>query len=245
MVLHFPLFDARQRLTRPSQVAVFAGPTYIVSVHSGDLRPLTKLFQDVSASDEIRQSVMGHGSGYLLYTVLDRLVDYCGPILNKLISNVDSVETQVLDRKGDVLQELAVVRRDILSYRRVVRPQIQVLETLESKEFPFLKLESGVYFGDLADHMRRIWVELEELKEVSEGLQETHAAVTSQHTNEVIRVLTVFASIMLPLTVITGLYGMNVGLPGQSSAFAFLSVVGGMTALTVGMLGFFWKRGWL
>jgi len=245
MVLHFPLYDARQRLTRPSQVAVFAGPTYIVSVHSGDLRPLTKLFQDALVSAEVRKDAMGHGSGFLLYTLLDRLVDYCGPILNKLISNVDTVESQMLERTSGVLQELAVARRDILSYRRVVRPQIQVLETLENKEFPFLKLESGVYFGDQADQMRRIWVELEELKEVSEGLQETHAAVTSEHTNEVIRVLTLFASIMLPLTVITGLYGMNVGLPGQGSMFAFASIVGGMAVLSIGMLAFFWKRDWL
>lgn len=245
MVLHFPLFDSRQRLTRPSQMAVFAGASYIVTVHSGDLRPLTKLFNDAQVSEEVQHTVMARGSGFLLYTVLGRLVDYCGPILNKLISNVDNVEAQVLDRAPRVLQELAITRRDILSYRRVVRPQIQVLERLETKEYSFLRVDEDVYFGDLADHMRRLWVELEELKEVSEGLQETHAAVTSQHTNEVTRVLTVFASIMLPLTVITGLYGMNVTLPGGGGVGTFTGVVLGMVLLAGGMLAFFWRRGWL
>ena len=246
LVLHFPLFDERMRLTRPSQVALFAGASYVVTVHGGDLRPLTKLFQDCQQSEEIRREAMDYGSGLLLYRILDALVDYCFPILNKLIAQVDSLEVRVLDRGSPgLLRELAFVRRDILSYHRVVRPQILVLESLERKEYTFLKLNLDVYFGDLADHMRRLSSELEDLKEVVEGLHDTHTSVTSQRTNQAIRVLTLFASFLLPMTVVTGFYGMNVQLPGAGSPWLYAPILGGMLVLPAGVLFFFWKRDWL
>ena len=246
LVLHFPLFDQRMRLTRPSQVAIFAGESYVVTVHQGDLRPLTKLFHDVELHDEARQEAMGFGSGILLYRILDRLVDYCFPIVNKLIDNMDALEARVLDRRSKNLsRDLAYLWRDLIAYRRVVRPQIQVLAALEAKEFRFLELDTEVYFGDLDDHMRRIWEELEELKEVVEGLQDTHSSLTSQHTNQVMRVLTAFASIMLPLTVVTSFYGMNVQLPLGGAAWTYVVVLGGMVVLSAVLLAFFWKRDWL
>ena len=246
LVLHFPLFDERMRFTWPSQVALFAGASYVVTVRGGDLRPLTKLFQDCQQSEEIRREAMDYGSGLLLYRILDALVDYCFPILNKLIAQVDSLEVRVLDRGSPgLLRELAFVRRDILSYHRVVRPQILVLESLEGKEYTFLKLNLDVYFGDLADHMRRLSSELEDLKEVVEGLHDTHTSVTSQRTNQAIRVLTLFASFLLPMTVVTGFYGKNVQLPGAGSPWLYAPILGGMLVLPAGVLFFFWKRDWL
>ena len=98
------------RLTRPSQVSLFVGESYVVTVHDSELRPLTKLFHDCQQSDEVRGEVMGYGSGLLLYRVLDALVDYCFPILNKLITQVDGLETRILDRGSrNLLRELAFV----------------------------------------------------------------------------------------------------------------------------------------
>jgi magnesium transporter len=125
LVLHFPRFDKQSRITHPSEVDVFAGAGYIVTVHSGDLRPLVKLFSDCQASEEVRADLMGRGSGYLLYRVLDSLVDDNFPILRKIIANVDGLEERVFETIGqEVVRELALLRRDVLSYRRVVRPQI-------------------------------------------------------------------------------------------------------------------------
>jgi magnesium transporter len=245
LVLHFPVFDHRSRLTRPSQVAVFAGASYVVTVHPGELRPLTKLLEDCQQSEEIRREHMSFGTGFMLYQVLARLVDYSMPILNKLIGQVDGLEAMLFDRKSrNLLQDLAFLRRDILSYRRIVRPQIPVIEALESQEFAFLEVSSDVYFGDLADKMRRIWVELEELKEVGEGLQDTHAQLTNQHTNEVIRLLTVFASIMLPLTVVTGFFGMNVALPLAGVSWAYGVILAAMVAISVALVLFLVRRRW-
>ena len=244
VVLHFPLFDARARITRPSQVAVFAGRDYIVTVHRGELRPLTAFFAECENSAQARAEHLG--SGFLFYTLLERLVRYGFPILSRLISNVDALESGVLERRASrTLSDLARVRRDILSYRRVIRPQIEVIEQLERREFSFLRLDTDVYFGDLVDQFRRIWVELEELKEVMEGLQDTQMAVTTEHTNEVVRVLTVFAAVVLPLALIAGLYGMNLQVPGSGEPWMFWAVLGFMAALAGGLVIVFKRRGLL
>ena len=245
LVLHFPLFNPEARLTVPSQVSIFVSGDYLVTVHRGDLRPLMKLFADCEASEPVRKTVMGHSSGYLLYRILDGLVDYCFPSLNKIIETVDGLEVRIFDMAAtELARELLVTKRDILAYRRIVRPQIEVLELLEKKEYPFLKVDPDVYFGDLADHMRRISVELEDLKEVIQGLHDTHVSLTTDRTNEVIRTLTVIATIMLPLSVISGLYGMNVSLPLDSSPYAFLVVLVVMAIVAGGMLLFFRSRRW-
>lgn len=189
---------------------------------------------------------MGSGTGHLLYQVLTQLVAYSFPVLNKLMGQLDGLGAVLFDRTSkNILQELAFLRRDILAHRRITRPQIPVLEALESKKFPFLQLDTNIYFGDLADQFRRIWVELEELKEVGEGLQDTRAQLTNQHTNEVVRILTVFASIMLPLTVITGFYGMNVALPLGDVAWAFGGILVVMGVVSAGLLLFLIRHRWL
>ena len=245
LVLHFPLYDQEARLTVPSQVGVFVSGSYVVTVHRGDLRPLTKLFNDCESSEVVRKSIMGQSTGYLLYRVLDGLVAYCFPILNKMITNVDSLEVKIFDISAkELARELSVVRRDILAYRRIVRPQIQVMELLEKKEYPFLKVDPDVYFGDLADGMRRTSVELEDLKEVIEALHDTHNSLTYHRTNEVIRILTIIATIMLPLSVLSGVYGMNVDLPWGGRNFTFGLILGVMGLIAGGMMLFFRSRRW-
>ena len=245
LVLHFPLFNRDAGLTVPSQVSIFVSGDYLVTVHRGDLRPLMKLFADCAASEPVRKTVMGHSSGYLLYRILDGLVDYCFPSLNKIIETVDGLEVRIFDMAAkELARELLVTKRDILAYRRIVRPQIEVLELLEKKEYPFLKVDPDVYFGDLADHVRRISVELEDLKEVIQGLHDTHVSLTTDQTNEVIRTLTIIATIMLPLSVLSGLYGMNVSLPLDGSPYAFLVVLAVMAIVAGGMLLLFRSRRW-
>ena len=172
-------------------------------------------------------------------------MDYCFPSLNKIIETVDGLEVRIFDMAAkELARELLVTKRDILAYRRIVRPQIEVLELLEKKEYPFLKVDPDVYFGDLADHVRRISVELEDLKEVIQGLHDTHVSLTTDRTNEVIRTLTIIATIMLPLSVLSGLYGMNVGLPLDGFPYAFLVVLAVMAIVAGGMLLLFRSRRW-
>ena len=111
-------------------------------MHDGGIKPLVELFRDCESSDDTRADTMQRSGGFLLYRVLDVLVDYCFPILNKVMRNVDDIEFRVFDERGQrLVRDLSFVRRDIIAYRRTVRPQIEVLEALEQKEYPLLKVK--------------------------------------------------------------------------------------------------------
>ncbi|MCI0441101.1 MAG: magnesium transporter CorA family protein [Chloroflexi bacterium] len=246
MVMHFPIFNHQARVTRPAEVDIFVGTDFVVTSHNATLKPLVQLFNVSEQNEEMRLDIMRRSGGYLLYRILDVLVDYCSPILNKVIENVDSIETRVFDERSRALvREISIVRRDIIAARRVIHPQIDVLESLESGRFPFLNVDPDVYFGDLADHMRRTWAELEELKEVMEGLSDAYNSLTTHQTNQVLRILTFISTIMMPPTLIASIYGMNVALPLEDTPFAFALTVGLMSALTGGMIVFLWRRHWV
>ncbi len=249
IVLHFPVFHREPHVTAPSQVSIFISENYLVTVHKGELKPLTKLF-DASQSDErALKENLGRGSGYLLYRIVDRLVDYCLPILDKIIDNIERVEEGIFDKlPRETVREISLLRRDIISYRRIIWPLRAVLGTLEPKTRRFVKEDMAEYFGDLVDHVDKIWDNLDECKEVIEGLSDTNNSLTSNRINEVMRVLTIIATIMMPLTVVSSIYGMNIGLPGGldgGSSATFGVMIGIMVLIAGGMLLFFRRRHWI
>jgi magnesium transporter len=211
MVLHFPVFDKQNRITRPSEMDIFIGENYVVTVHcSGDLKPLAKFFQECETDKESRERYLGRSSGFLLYHILDKLVNSCFPILDKLTQNIDDIEDIILTKvTPETVRQISLIRRDLISFRRVIHPQIAVIETLEKGEYPFLKEEEEIYFGDIADHIRKIWGGLEDCKDVIEGLADTSNWLTSHRIQEVMRILTVFMAIVMPVEVVASIEGSN------------------------------------
>lgn len=247
LVLHFPVFNKQARVTMASQVSAFVGKDYLITLHNGDLKPLTKLFADCETSEQTRKEKMGHSAGYLLYIILDRLVDYCFPILNKIGSNIEAVQDMIFGEDSRMaIREISLLRRDVLSYRRMIKPQTEVFEVLEKCELPILKEDPEVYFGDLADHSRKILDVLDEYKEVIEGLNDTNNTITSFRINQVMRLLTVISVILLPLTLVSGILGMNVdlGFLGESD-YALVGILGVMLLIVIGMLAFFRFKRWI
>jgi len=249
IVLHFPVFDKENRVTTPSEVDIFIGENYLVTVHkSGDLKPLAKFFKECQIDEETRKKYMGRSPSYLLYHMLDRLVNYCFPILNKLIDNIDKVEDLIFARAvPQTVREISLTRRDLISFRRVIHPQISVVEALEQEEYPFFKEEQEVYFGDIADHIRKIWDGLEDCKEVVDGLAETSNWLTSHRIQETMRVLTIVMALLAPGTLIASIYGMNISLPGgrEASLLPLAVLLFIMLGIAVAMLFFFRRRRWL
>src|SRR5439155_1609969 len=171
------------------------------------------------------------GSGRVLYEVLDDLFDYCFPILDKIGHKLDSLEDDVFEgRSEEVVRDLSNVKQEIISYRKIIKPERSTLRLLERHVERFLPEELELYFDDIVDAAERIWDLLDNHKEVVEALEQTNESVISHRQNEVLRILTVFSVILLPLTLITGIFGMNVHFPGFQTAVAWRSVVGGMVA---------------
>jgi Mg2+ and Co2+ transporters len=216
IVLHFPVFDKKNRITRPSEVDIFIGENYVVTVHcSANLKPLAKFFRECQAHENNRETYLGRGSGFLLYHILDRLVNYCFPILNKITESIDDIEDVIFTKAvPETVHQISLIRRDLVSFRRVIHPQVAVIETLEREDYPFFREEQEIYFGDIADHIRKIWDGLEDSKEVVDGLAETSNWLTSHRIQEIMRVLTIVMAILAPPTLLSGIFGMNVPLPG-------------------------------
>jgi len=250
IVLHFPVFDKANRVTTPSELDIFIGENFVVTSHKGDLRPLSRLFNECLVDEEIRNKYMGKSAGYLFYHILDRLVNYCFPILDKIIDNIDQVEDYIFTRAvPETVKEISLIRRDLISFRRIIHPQISVVEDLEKEKYPMFKEDPDVYFGDIADHIRKIWDGLEDCKEVVDGLADTSNWLTSHRIQEVMRVLTIVMAIMAPATLVASVYGMNIHLPGDLTGgddfFTFVLVIAFMILITGAMLYYFRRKNWI
>ena len=250
IVLHFPVFDKESKVTKPSEVDIFIGENFLVTVHcNGDLKPLSAFFRLCEADEKSRQTYMGRSSGFLLYHIIDRLTDYCFPILNKVTENIEAIEDIIFTRTNpETVRRISWIRRDLISIRRIIHPQIAVIETLEREEYPFFKEDQDVYFGDVADHFRKIWDGFEDCKEVVEGLADTSNWLTSHRIQEVMRVLTIIMAILAPPTLIASILGMNVPLPGgvNSGSLLPLGILLSIMLLTgVGMFIYLRHRQWL
>ena len=134
------------------------------------------------------------GSGRLLYEVLDDLFDYCFPILDKIGHKLDSVEDDMFERRAeDVVRDISNVKQEIISYRKIIKPERSTLRVLERRVERFLPEELELYFDDIVDAAERIWDLLDNYKEVVEALESTNESVISHRQNDVLRVLTVFS----------------------------------------------------
>jgi magnesium transporter len=244
---HFPVFHRQARVTLPSQVSFFLSEDYLITLHEGNLEPLRNLFKNCQLDQATCSEYMGRGSAHLLYHIFDLLVSYCFPILNHIGSNVEKVEEQVFGHAvKETVRDISVLRRDIISFRRIMKSQTEVFELLEQGDYPVLKEKPEVHFGDLAGHCQKIRDELDDYKEVVEGLNDTHNTLTSFQTNTVVRALTIISTIMLPLTLIASIFGMHLEhLPLGQSPTAFLTVMLIMVAIIIFMLTLFRLRRWL
>jgi len=247
LVLHFPIFNVEARVTTPSQVSVFIGEKYLITLHNGKLKPLVKLFRECQIDEESRREHFSQGSAYLLYRVIDRLVDYCLPILSKIGDNIEKVEEDIFSEEmPKAIREISVLRRDVISFRRIIWPMRAVIASLEPRIRRYTKMDLEVYFGDMVDHVDKIWDGLDEYKEIIEGLNDTHDSLATNRTNEVVRMLTVIATILLPITVVASIFGMNIELGFfEVSPYSALYVFLIMLAIISGMLYLFRRRHWI
>lgn len=246
MVVQFPLWDKVNRISRPSEVHLFVGAGYVITVHENKLKPLNRLFRECQSNQEARDATIGASAGHLLHSVLDALVDYLSPILSKVDAKIQTIEENLFaEDMRQTIQDISFARRDVIALRRVIRPQISVMHSLEHEDRPYIKEELDVYFGDILDHLEKARDMIEEEAEVIASLADTNDALASYRINEVIRILTIISVVILPLTLIAGLYGMNVRLPVGDHPHAFWIMAGVMLVVTVAMLFVFRYRRWL
>jgi magnesium transporter len=251
LVLHFPAYDKAVQRLNAAELDVFLGPDFLITLPNVELLPVTRLFARCEEDEELRQTLFSKGSGYLLYHVLDDLFDYCFPILDKIGHKLDRIEDDMFEGAAEeVVRDISNVKQEIISYRKIIKPERSTLRVLERGTQRFLPEELEVYYDDIVDAAERIWDLLDNYKEVVEALEQTNESVLSHRFNDVLRILTVFSIVFLPATLIASIWGMNVGLPGggspeSSSHVAFWIIIGASIAVLAGMIAFFRRKRWL
>jgi magnesium transporter len=246
VVLHFPFYDKFVQRLNAAELDVFLGHDYLVTLPNVELHPVAHLFRRCQADPDFREQLFSKGSGRLLYEVLDDCFDYCFPILDKIGHKLDSIEDDIDEgRSEEIVRDISKAKQEIISYRKIVKPQRPTLRVLEAHVERFLPEQLELYFDDLVDASERIWDLLDNYKEVVEALEATNESAISHRQNDVLRLLTVFAAVLLPLTLVASIFGMNVAFAGEGTEAAFWAIMAGMAALFVGLVGFFRYKRWL
>src|SRR5437667_6554752 len=204
-VLHFPVFDKAIQRLNAAELDFFLGPDYLVTLPNVELLPVTRLFRRCQDDERFREQLFSKGSGRLLYEVLDDLFDYCFPILDKIGHKLDTIEDDMFEgRSEEIVRDISNVKQEIISYRKIIKPERSTLRLLERHVERLLPEELDLYFDDIVDAAERIWDMLDNYKEVVDALEQTNESVISHKVNNVLRILTVVSVILLPMTLITG-----------------------------------------
>jgi magnesium transporter len=244
LILHGIDFKAREHAFRTQEVDFFLGAHYLVTYHNGLSRSIGRI-GDICSRNE---RVLGEGPASLLHRIVDTMVDNYRPEVDKLADRLDALEKEVFQRpKETIVRRILDFKRDVASLRRVVQPQRDVVSRLARREFVQISEPVSYKFRDIHDHLVRLADEAIFFQDRISSLLDAHLSNVSNQLNAVMKVLTIISTIFMPLTVLTGLYGMNLDLPhlpGGNDA-QFWWILGIMTSVAVVMLGFFRKKRWL
>nr|AFK24856.1 Mg2+ transporter protein, CorA family protein [uncultured archaeon] len=253
IILHFPTPDKEKGFLF-SQLAVFMGTDYLVTIHQGDLRQLDELFNMCKNDEHQRQAIMGKSSGYLLHKIIDTLVDDMLHILMKVVGNIDDIEDSVFDERISIPRQISLLRREITTLRRIVIPLRRTVVELSKDVQRFSKEDMSLYFKDVQDHIEKVYETLEEAKETVEIYKDTDYMLSQEKTNKILAVLTILFTLSIPATVIAGFYGMNINIPGGTetgpwmqfgpyTTLIFVLVISSISALL--MVFYFRRLGWM
>lgn len=224
------------------ELDVFMGQNYIVTIHPVALAAVGKVAR-VCLKDT---DPMSRGPEYLLYRIVDNIVDDCFPIIHRLGERIDDLEDNIfLNRGQTITEEILALKRTVILLRKVLIPQRRIFGSING-HYSFLVNEDNVpYYLDLVDHLDNILDNANTYRDLLNSSTETYYSIITGRTSEIITVLTIISIIMMPLTVITGFFGMNVTIPGSGNPFYIWYIVAGMVALVASMLAFFRYRNWL
>jgi magnesium transporter len=244
LILHGIDFKASEHCFTTKDIDFFLGAQYLVTVHPGVSRSIGKVGTVCNRDSR----VLGEGPGMLLYRIVDTMVDNYRPEVEKLSEKLDNLEEEVFERPNAQLARMILnYKKDISSLRQIVLPQRDVVARLARREFPLISEQLSYGFRDVHDHLVRLADEAMFFQDRITSILDAHLSAVSNQLNQVMKVLTIIATLFMPLTVLTGMYGMNVPLPhlpgGERAQFWW--VCGIMLGLSGAMLGFFRRKRWI
>lgn len=240
IIFHLSVYQKTSGVSVREQWSAFVGDKFLVTLRPQGFKAPEELFHDCELSEDARQEHFANGSGFLLYRILDRALDAYFPVMDKILSLMEGIEDNVFREEVEAARELSILRRDIITQRRVMFPTRALLGELEKKLKRFSKTDLTLYYSDLMDHMNKICETLDEHTEVIEVFKDADYLLSNYRANRTIRSLAVLFAVGLPVLVVSGLYVMLPGVAkGSVQVFLLLLLI---ILLSVGGMLYFFRR---
>lgn len=245
LILHFPVLDKQNRFIKTREVKIFWGEDYIITVGKTHW-VVDNLFKEAYEQDQRGEDFEIGTSDALLYAILEKLMNETIYLLRKVGIELELINRELFSARAQrVIERLSVTRKNIILLNTMLKPQLRVFNKFELGVVRGFADNMEDYWGNILDYYNRMWDMTEDYGELIEGLSTTFDSMQTNKTNEIMKILTLISSIVLPLTFLTGLYGMNVLLPLQHNNRAFWIIIAIMMIIGVGMLLYFRRKKWM
>jgi magnesium transporter len=246
LVVQMPVWDQAIQHFRAAEVDIFIAQGILVTSHHNELRALVEVFERLRHEEGSQEEWMGQGASYLLYHLLNTLVEDCIPFVKGITHDLRHIEQNLFNNDTrHLLNELSEARRNVIALRSILDPQLGVIRSLEQGQWSFIHEELDPYWRDISDHLAQLMAILQEDAEVVSGLSDTIDTLASHRIDEVVRLLTVVTVLTLPLTLLATIFGMNIVMPYSEHPLLFFAVLGLGLALTLWLVWYFRKKNWL
>ncbi len=243
VTLNQPEEEDEEEEVEAVEVDICIGKNFVLTVHADPIKGI-KLNQD---RIEKNSHIITKGPDFLFHSITDAIVDYYFPIIDKLEDKIEDIEDDLFSEADDeALNKLYTLKKNMMFLRRSVGPLRDVINILLRGDFDQISAGTHIYFRDIYDHLVRINDLIGTNREIITGALDAYAKISTNKLNEIMKILTIICTIMMPLTLITGIYGMNFKfMPEIGWKYGYLFVWGLMVIIIIGMLMFFKRRKWL
>lgn len=242
------LGQLKKKRIRVGHVMFFIGKEYLVVLHDERTPLIDEIFAECQKTLKKREELLGFGPEYLFYTIVDQLVDASLVVMSDISKAIDQIDKHLLEGTNaeKIVEDISITRRNIVVFQRMIKPALTIFSELENGKYENFNQALSNSWGNIRDHLQKIWYRLEDNRELIEGIAISHESLLTAKTNEIVKVLTMFTAILLPLTLVASIYGMNiVGLPYAQQQDALLIIGLIMLILALGMILIFKIRNWL
>jgi magnesium transporter len=245
VILHFPAFNITQQFIEIREIKFFWGKDFLISL--GKSHWLVKEIFNREKARTMNGGRMEVGSSdALLYQILDQVMVETQKIVERVDKDVDECGRALFRKKAEpAIEKISITRKNVILLNTMFKPQMVLFNKLQSGAISGFAENMEDYWGNIMDYYQKIWDMVEDDGELIKGYSMTFDSLQVNRTNEVIKILTLVSSILLPLTFIASLYGMNIKLPVQDHPFSFYLVSGSMILIAMGMFVYFKLRKWL
>ena len=227
----------------PKEIDIFLGPNYLLTFHKKEARSVSEVLRRAKEN----AALFDYGLDFVLYTILDILVSNYMPVLEEMENEIDEQEERLFaNPQQEDLRNILKLKRTLLKLKKTIFPQREVMNHLARNEYMFINRKTQFYFRDVYDMLYRMSEMTESFRDVTTAMVETYLSTVSNRLNEVMKALTLITTIFMPLTVITGIYGMNFkNMPELNWKYGYHVILGVMIVLGTGLFTYFRRRKWI